>query len=171
MVDLGDFWDLSDLIPKKKNAPPSKPFKAAIPLTEISEQRPQNQSDDERRLTSAPLESVSEESYVPTDNPLIRRVTVLARETGYSFYAQFRRHAEAYLDRRGTEVPYVPFFSYIPQYSQLSAEQLNYYFYVRDALEKGEAPRIDYSYFWLYIYEVVNLSLQIIKKSHFPRQQ
>lgn len=157
MVDLGDFWDLSDLIPKKKSTSPNKPFKAEIPLSEIREADFAKPNDDERTLSAVPSASVSKESYVPTGNPLIRRVTVSARETGYSFYAQFRRHAEAYLDRRGDEVPYVPFFSYIPQYSQLSSDQLAYYFYFRDALARGETPRIDYSYFWLYVYEILNL--------------
>ena len=158
MVDLGDFWDLSDLIPKKKSTPSGKPFKNEIPLSEIREDLPRDSAKaDERTLTSIPEGSVTEESYVPSDNPLLRRVTVKARETGYSFYAQFRRHAEAYFDRHGDEVPYVPFFSYIPQYSQLSADQLAYYFYFRDAVERGETPRIDYSYFWLYIYEILNL--------------
>ena len=162
MVDLGDFWDLSDLVPKKKRISEKKPFKSEIELTEIREKDREAAPSDDSRLSSLPCVSVKEETYLPTDNPLIRRVTVTARETGYSFYAQFRRHAEAYFSRRGEEAPYVPFFSYIPQYSQLTEEQLRYYFYFRDAIRRGETPRIDYSYFWLYIYEILNLSYQSI---------
>ena len=164
MVDLGDFWDLSDLIPKKKKTADRGPFKREIRLGEIREPEGDPRDRDEGRLGSIPCLSVSEESYLPTDNPLIRRVTVTARETGYSFYAQFRRHAEAYFDRREKECPYVPFFSYIPQYSQLSEEQLRYYFYFRDALRRGETPRVDYSYFWLYIYEILNLPDRILPR-------
>ena len=157
MVDLGDFWDLSDLIPKKKKSTAPQPFKQEIPLSEIRQPLADEQSHDDRTLTLSPANKACEESYEPIDNPLIRRVTVTARETGYSFYAQFRRNAEAYLDRHGEKCPYVPFFSYIPQYSQLSADQLAYYFYFRDALSRGETPKVDYSYFWLYVYEIINL--------------
>ncbi len=157
MVDLGDFWDLSELIPKKKKVSPSAPFKSEIPICEIRETAGAEPTEDRRSLSAFPCVSEREESYVPFENPLIRRVTVVARETGYSFYAQFRRHAELYLDRHADAMPYVPFFSYIPQYSQLTPEQLRYYFYFRDALQRGETPKIDYSYFWLYVYEILNL--------------
>ncbi len=157
MAEIDDFWDLAELIPKRKRTgAPEAPFKASVPTAEIRSEGAAAPLSDALALTRA-QGAVKEESYSPTDNPLLYSVKVRSRDTGYSFYGQFRKNAVAYLKRRGEACDYVPFFSYIPQYSQLNERQLAYYFYFRDRLRAGETPRADYSYFWLYIYEILNL--------------
>lgn len=100
-------------------------------------------------------------SYEPTDNPLLERVTVRPWPARYTFYERFRRDAKQYFDRTAPPQPSVPFFSYTPQYVQLSAEQLSFYFYWRDRFRHEEAIDADYPYLLLYLYEVINLPERI----------
>lgn len=153
-----DFWDLSELIPKKKKKTDAR-FASDIRTAEITDGNSTKSAlSQENRLTvSAFRGEAAEEEYSPAENPLLASVSIMRQPVGYSFYSQFRKNAIAYLEVRGETAEYVPFFSYIPQYSQLTAEQRAYYFYFRDALNRGEIPRADYSYFWLYIYEILNL--------------
>lgn len=160
MSGIDDFWDLSELIPKrKKSGSPAAPFQKSLSTAEIRSEGAIGKPSDALTLTGPreTRETVREEAYSPSNNPLLYSVRIRFRDTGYSFYGQFRKNAVAYLDRRGEICDYVPFFSYIPQYSQLNERQLAYYFYFRDRLRAGETPRADYSYFWLYIYEILNL--------------
>ena len=60
-------------------------------------------------------------TYSPESNPLIKEVTVKLWPARYSFYEQFRHDAERLFEIRGAPCPAVPFFSFTPQYSQLSA--------------------------------------------------
>lgn len=95
--------------------------------------------------------------YVPERNPLIKKVTVKSWDAKYSFYGRFRSDALKYSRVTGSPCGRVPFFSYTPQYSQLSDDQLDCYLYWRDRVNGGEYPDIDYAYILLYIYEIINL--------------
>lgn len=95
--------------------------------------------------------------YVPERNPLIKRVTVKSWDAKYSFYGRFRADALKYARVNGVPCGRVSFFSYTPQYSQLSDDQLACYLYWRDRVNDGEFPDIDYAYILLYIYEIINL--------------
>lgn len=157
MLDTDDFWDLAELIPKKKKAAPTPPrFGGEVKAAEIRSREGEARLSPELQLTERDG-AVKEEQYRPEDNPLLHSVKLTRRDVGYSFYGQFRKSAVYYFGKHGERVDYVPFFSYIPQYSQLGEAQLAYYLYFRDSLRKGEFPRTDYSYFWLYIYEILNL--------------
>ncbi len=157
MRNTDDFWDLAELIPKKKKAASLAPrFGGEVKTAEIQSGERESAPSEQLSLTGRD-ELTSEEEYRPADNPLLYSVKLVRRDVGYSFYGQFRKSAVYYFDKRGEPVDYVPFFSYIPQYSQLSEAQLAYYLYFRDSLRIGETPRTDYSYFWLYIYEILNL--------------
>lgn len=96
-------------------------------------------------------------TYTPSCNPFIKEVTVKIWPSGYSFYQQFRSDAQRLYSKTGSECPSVPFFSYTPQYSQLSREQLKFYLYFRERLREGEPIPADYSYILLLIYEIINL--------------
>lgn len=95
--------------------------------------------------------------YVPARNPLIKKVTVKSWDAKYSFYGRFRTDALKYAGVKGVPCGRVPFFSYTPQYSQLSDDQLACYLYWRDLVNCGKYPDIDYAYILLYIYEIINL--------------
>ena len=99
------------------------------------------------------------ESYVPS-HPLLLSVSIAHKSSDQSFYRLFREDARRYHGERGKApcAPYVPFFSYVPQFSQLLSSQRAYYLYFRDELERGGAPRADEAYFMLYVYELLNLT-------------
>ncbi len=96
-------------------------------------------------------------SYSPKRNPLLENVTVRLWPAKYSFYEQFRNNAVRYFDREGKECPREPFFSFTPQYVQMTHKQLEFYFYFRSKIRRGEAIKADYSYILLLIYEIINV--------------
>ena len=93
--------------------------------------------------------------YEP-ENSVIKRVSVAKWKTTYRFYERFRPDAERLWDRTSSECAPVSFFSYIPQYNQLSYSQMKWYLYWRSEVRQGRYPRTDYSYILLYIYEILN---------------
>lgn len=158
--DKDSFWELDMLLPKKKSKPTMKPFASSIQTAEVVQSNTTGQSTvrEELRLTTPPASEGSEvEEYVPTANRLLLRVRITRRRSEYNFYGQFRRDAQKYLAQEGEACAFAPFFSYIPQYAQLGKEQLAYYFYWRSALRRGEYLQTEESYFYLYVYEVINL--------------
>ncbi len=88
----------------------------------------------------------------------IGRVQVYTWGAKRSFYERFRADAERYRDMTGEPCQEVPFFSYIPQYSQMNLYQSNFYLYFRDMARRGEYIHADLSYILLYVYELINLS-------------
>ena len=62
-----------------------------------------------------------------------------------------------YFDREGNECPREPFFSFTPQYVQMTRRQLEFYFYFRSKIRRGETVKADYSYILLLIYEIINV--------------
>lgn len=94
--------------------------------------------------------------YEPSDG-LIRRVAVWRWPAKYSFYDRFRSDAMRHFDRKGEPSAFVPFYAYMPQYYQMTAPQLNYYFLWRDGVRRGEYLKTEYSYLFLYLYEIINL--------------
>ena len=159
--DKDAFWDLSSLLPPRKRTEEKKRFATAItpaPVNAEGENPANNIPKEELRLTSRTEENCEVIEYQPEGNNLIRNVRVLRRVSDYNFYDRFRRDAIKYLgEERTEEVPFTPFFSYIPQYAQLSEAQKEYYFYWRSAVRRGEYPRTEESYYFLYIYEIINL--------------
>ena len=170
--DKDAFWDLSELIPKKRK--PISEFSRNTDLTEISvshgsskeDTRKDSEKSREREFSFQPIEKKENNqsvclSYTPSDNKFIRKVVISEEKEGYNFYGSFKKDAERYYNAKGKESEFVPYFSNVPQYSQLTEEQKNYYFFWRERVREGEYIKCDYSYFWLYVYEVVNLSSQI----------
>lgn len=95
-------------------------------------------------------------SYSPEDS-LIHNVRIYKWSSSYNYYERFCREASSFSEREGKKCEFVPFFSYVPQYDQLSPEQLDYYLWWRTCARKGEYIKTDYSYILLYIYEILNL--------------
>lgn len=88
----------------------------------------------------------------------IKNVKVYTWGATKSFYEKFRNDALRYRDMKGEPAEHIPFFSYIPQYSQLNLYQSRFYLYFRDKARAGEYVFADLSYILLYIYEIINLS-------------
>lgn len=96
-----------------------------------------------------------DDEYVP-EHVLIRKVKIFNWKTSYNYYEQFLAHARKIRYVRGHECRPVPFFSYVPQYSQLSRAQLDWYLWWRERAASGEYLKTDYSYILLFIYEIIN---------------
>ena len=98
--------------------------------------------------------------YSPA-NTLLREVRVYPWRTEYDYYDRFARHALQFCDRKGEECPQVEFFSYAPQYTQMNAAQLRYYFWWRENFRRGKCLPASPSYQLLYLYEIINLGEHI----------
>ena len=109
-----------------------------------------------RTETAKPEEQVI--TTYDSDLALIGRVEVFSWGARRSFYERFREDAEKYRNTPGRPAEYVPFFSYIPQYSQMNLYQLNYYLYFRECARRRAYIEADLAYILLYIYEIINLS-------------
>ncbi len=99
--------------------------------------------------------------YAPAHS-FIRRVQIFRWPESYRFYDRFCEDAVRYASRRGEEAPFAPFYAYLPQYAQMTAPQLNYYFWWREQFSKGNCLRTEYSYLFLYVYELINLPVQTV---------
>ncbi len=88
----------------------------------------------------------------------IKNVQVYTWGAKRSFYEKFRTDALRYRKMKGEPYEHIPFFSYIPQYSQMNLYQSRFYLYFRDKARAGEYIYADLSYILLYIYEIINLS-------------
>ena len=98
---------------------------------------------------------IPDDEYIP-EHVLIRRVRIFNWKTSYNYYEQFLNHARKMRYVKGHECRQVPFFSYVPQYSQLSRAQLDWYLWWRERAASGKYLKTDYSYILLFIYEIIN---------------
>ena len=160
---LDDFWDIEKLVPKKK--PTASPFVTKSPSREhiIDGETPQNASEN-RKLTIPVRDASSTDrsSYDYSHSSLIGRVTVIRDIDKYDFYENFRKAALVYYDFKTEKCDFAKYYSYMPQYSQLTMEQKNYYFYWRSELRRGKYLKSDYSYLYLYVYEILNLPDKVL---------
>ena len=152
-----DFWDLGKILPPREKR--ASAFSGEIRMSEYESRgdRFSGTPAAERRITIPADEGGESFSYSPEGNAFIKKITVRKYKSHYSFYEQFRKNAVTCFGISAPKCNYVPFFSYIPQYSQLTAAQRQYYFYWRGELRAGRYIKCDYCYFWLYVYEVLNL--------------
>lgn len=180
------FWDLSVRVPTvRKKAPvtssvsaePEKTGAGEAPRTaegaengftssphslrfaEITDETPRTVTDGTSELSFRPLPANEEEilCYHPQNNALLAYVKLYRRPNAYSFYRNFRTIAAEWHQLHGTPCDPVPFFSYVPQYAQMTAAQRDYYLYWRDRVREQVYPPCDISYVWLYVYEIINL--------------
>ena len=89
--------------------------------------------------------------------PFIKEVSVYEWGGQYGFYEKFLNDAFKYKDLHGKPTEHVPFFSYIPQYSQMKPNQFAYYLWLRDEIRARRFPLADLSYLLLLVYEIINL--------------
>ena len=110
-------------------------------------------------LSFRPLPANEEQflCYRPQNNSLLAYVKLYRRPNAYSFYRNFRTIAAEWHELHGSPCDPVPFFSYVPQYAQMTGAQRDYYLYWRDRVREQVYPPCDISYLWLYVYEIINL--------------
>ncbi len=183
-AELDAFWDIDALIPKKRAAQyPADTSAAELVLeppaamsgqtedvsgspceTSVAKREPILPSDAPKRRFIPPYTSETELNkpmpdleYEPS-HPLLRRVRIYRWRSDYRYYDGFLRDAVRLYEVKGGECPRVTFFSYVPQYSQMTRQQLEWYLFWRDSLRNGKYLDTDYSYILLYLYELINLS-------------
>ena len=175
---LDDFWDIESLLPSKKDFP-QKPVRMSVEAVEIELDAPKEAVSDTTATAPQklpPRPSNSTGACVPTPrknapvepvltytphHPLLGEVRIYPWRSNFAFYERFCKIADALFDRHGSPCDAVPFFSYMPQYDQMSRAQLDWYLYWRDCVRSGEYPDTDYSYIFLYLFEIINLSERI----------
>ena len=182
-AELDAFWDVDALIPPRRaphyvsntdtaeielppvgsheSRPPTPSKEASIPPPSEEPHRrfiPPHTAEEEKRTAAPDLE------YEPA-HALIRRVRVYRWRSDYRYYEGFVRDAARLYAVRGAECPRATFFSYVPQYSQMTRAQLEWYLYWRTCLREGNFLDTDYSYVLLYVYELINLSDRLEPKA------
>lgn len=161
--EQAEFWTIDSLVPNRRRPVPAQrehtepvemeleppaPKKDAAPSG--AERIPERKKQD----PAAPLSEYSPEGS------LLRKVRVFEWVTGFNYYESFRRDAVrlAHLPPPAHPPAHTVFFSYCPQYSQMTDAQLTYYLWLRAEIAAGRFPEADYSYILLYVYELINLS-------------
>ena len=150
-----DFWDLGKLVPKKKR-PTLESFIPSPPLADLG-------ADDVAPIRAERTLHITRtcektDTYHTADNLFLQDVTLETCSETYNLYHRFMDDARRYFGERGAETPYVRYFSYMPQYTQLTAQQLAYYLYWRSQLLAGSALACDEGYIYLFAYECINLT-------------
>ena len=163
-IDKDDFWDIEKLVPKKTAPLATFSTKEKVVDVEISTPATDKQQSaytpDSRRLTSLTLPPKGTEDtetvYTPKSG-LLKRISIRHTPDRYDFHANFVKAAELYYDFKTPPCDFAAYYSYMPQYTQLNQAQRNYYFYWRSMLRRKKYIKTDYSYFYLYVYEIINL--------------
>lgn len=169
---IDDFWSIDSLVPKKR--PPAvfddkhtEAEEIEIPLPEAKTQStPRSEKIPEAGVVKRyvhPNTAESEKKKIPDEeyfpqNSLIHSVSLYSWNSAYPYYEQFRKAAIYYYNKTSEKVDAEPYFSYMPQYSQLNDRQLAFYLWFRSEIRAGRYPSVDYSYILLLIYETINLS-------------
>lgn len=169
---LDDFWNIDSLVPKRRS--PAVFDDKHTEATEIEIPTPDSSVAKESRSEKIPENSVikryihphtaeSEKRKTPDveyspENSLIHTVRLYSWSTAYPYYEQFRKAAIFYYNKTVQKASHEPYFSYMPQYSQLNDKQLCFYLWFRSEVRAGRYPSVDYSYILLLIYETINLS-------------
>ena len=180
--ELDRFWDIDALIPKRNKPQPVRDTE----VTEIVLDPPKQTMERSSALSTSAMpcaEAIDRDApkrhfipphteyeetqrpkplceYTP-DNALIRQVRIYPWKSHYRYYEGFLHDAEKLWSVQGAECPRVPFFSYVPQYSQMNRAQLEWYLWWRTGVRRGQFADTDYSYLLLYAYELINLSHKI----------
>ena len=150
-----DFWDIAALLPKKKNTV-SSAYGEVTPV-EISVPGVEKKETEDRKIPKETVTEGEERVYTQGSNPFILRVRVIERKSHIHLFHAFKSEGALWLSERGKPTPYVPFFSFLPQYYQLNAAQRAYYLYFRDEANAGRYHEAGPSYVLLYIFEIINL--------------
>lgn len=152
--DTDDFWDLTRLVPPKKR--PTLESFIPRPATQDVTVEGEELNDAARHLHMA-RRTTRTQTYDLTDNFFLSRVKLETSREDLNIYHRFLDDARRYFTEAGDDVPYVRFFSYMPQYTQLTTAQLAYYLHWRARLLAGESLPCDEGYIFLYAYECINL--------------
>ena len=151
--------------PKKDEPTVNATPVSSVPLTVTVNGRISNEgrSDDQTKTThyvpphrqgdaNAPLVE-----YKP-DGVLLHRVRVHSWQAGYHYFDGFVEDALRFDAQKPPKTAEkASFFSYFPQYTQLSRRAEAWYLYWREFARQGRYLDTDYAYVLLYLFELINL--------------
>ena len=169
-----DFWDLKALIPPKKQPDKSHARKittAEINIPKASNNGTDNSSPSDRKLSAnilkkSPANQPKKRTY-QNDSSLVKKVEIYDWATPYNYYDLFCKQARYYRTLPPHEckpesffsyLSQVRFFSYLPQFSQMSKEQIDWYIWWKYKIGQNVFLDTDYTYILLYSFELINLS-------------
>ncbi len=168
---LDEFWDIDKLLPQKKKTTvfsshtyDTTPVEVILKAKERTadnelktiEMRPSDEGERKLSFVSAPSEPKAPATEYSPENPFIKNVKIYKRDN-FEYYAAFYEEGLKYLDADAPKCLEPSFFSYVPQYSQLDPEQLEFYIYMRGEIRQKNAVSASYSYILLYIFELINI--------------
>ncbi len=156
--DRDSFWDIDKLVPKKNHTLAGFSTKEKT-VDYIIGGEAESTSPDERKLTLPNMAETEKkpETVYSYERGLVKKVHVKHTPDKYDFHANFVKAAILYYDFKAPMCDFASFYSYMPQYTQLTSPQKSYYFYWRSMVRVGKYIKTDYSYFYLYVYEILNL--------------
>ena len=158
LSDDDSFWDVKHLMPKHPIGKPVSSFQKPAPAK--AEPSPSGMAKERTTAAVEKLPTFSpdkpEKIYRP-QNSRIHEVRLYPWPNRYTFFSEFRKNAVAICKMTAEPAPFAPFFSFMPQYHQLTAVQLKYYLFWRERFWLGEYLQTDFSYLLLFAYEIVNL--------------
>ncbi len=93
---------------------------------------------------------------------LIRRIEIKSWGTEFDFYEDFINKGRLYFNYYEKKAEYTPFFSFTPQYGHFNQRQLDYYSLWRENVRQGKYIKTDFSYVLLFIYEIINLTPELV---------
>ena len=161
-----DFWDISALVPQSKRGAYKPTPTRDVSATEVTAPPQGALRDTKTYFVSRTYESelrakpAPEREYTPK-HPLLLAVRLYAREGAPDWHERFREQVLKLYPYEGKPCPRVGFFSYVPQYGQMSRAQLDFYLWWRTNFRGGRAIETDFSYLLLYLYEIINLGENI----------
>ena len=168
--DKDSFWDIDKLVPKKSHTLAGFSTKEKT-VDYIIEGEGGSDFSEDRRLTLSNMATTEArgETVYSYERGLIRKVYVKHTPDKYDFHANFIKAALLYYDFKAPMCDFASFYSYMPQYTQLTSPQKSYYFYWRSMVRMGKYIKTDYSYFYLYVYEILNLPDKMPKTEALKR--
>lgn len=166
--ELDAFWDLSSLVPARR--PINRATKSTHTVSvEVDHPSKKTSDIDSATVIKRYIDPLHEENKkirkeafeaqetYNLENSLLHSVTLKKKKSVYDLYADFLATAYKISQKGAVPAEYVSFYSYVPQYDQLTDAQLAYYIWWRECFKRGELIKTDVSYILLYVYELINL--------------
>ena len=160
---LDDFWDISMLVPTKKVSSQNSNKKIVATEVVVSAQEKSENVENQLHFQARPSsKKTCNDAFDVYENlsGLIKRTVVYDWKGSYNYYDLFVRQAKYYLNVEAVECERENFFSYMPQYSQMSKRQLDWYFWWRQNVNRGVYLDTYFTYILLYAFELINLSTE-----------
>ncbi len=160
--NIDAFWDIEDMLPKRTKKEAVRRMTADTSAVEIALENESAQTE----IAIPPKPKPSDPQPMQTrrytkETGLIRNVLIKPWPAIFGFYEKFKKDALRNFNRTHEPCEYVYFFSYMPQYEQMTVSQMAYYLYWRGEIRKNIYLKTDINYLFLYAYEIINLPEKI----------